>query len=192
MCYCESPKTLTTAFVFNDLLAEHLSPESVNSDRGGPPGVGRKPRFEAGMAEKGLAIPSLLARDLRQKQAGIPPGADDESVAPWNDLIRIADRLDRPHHGDLQVDLGELVRAKGGKSRIVESGVRRARGHRLRQRGRCEDGPDAAAQIVIRSAQRHERPSRAPQDFVVVVDVDRKAIAAKLSRDRLSGDQEER
>ena len=58
------------------------------------PCMGGKACLLAGMLEKGLAVPSVLCRNLGQKKTGVPSFLDVDSMLPHLNLVHIFDLLE--------------------------------------------------------------------------------------------------
>jgi hypothetical protein len=82
------------------------------------PGISRQPGFQAGVLEERLAVPAVLAGDLRQQKAASATLLHDQAVAPDFDFFDGADWTLRRQHGNLDGDMRKLARGHGRKARV--------------------------------------------------------------------------
>ncbi len=152
-----------------DLLAEDLSRKFFDPRLLSSPTARRQSGLDAGLVQKGLAVPSILCGHLRQQQPRKSPAADDEPVSADYDLLNVSYRLDRPHHRNLQFELRHLLRLNGKESRIAHRGRHGARGNSLEKRLDRANRPDASPQIPVFRSQRHECTGGPAEGVVEVV-----------------------
>ena len=130
-----------------------------------PPGVAGQAGLEAGLVEKGRAIPPVFSGDLGQEQAAQSPLRDVEAVEADLDFGRIGDPHQGGEDGDLELEEGQLRRSHRGKAGVLGRGSGRTVGDRLGQRTDGVNVPDATAQRPGAS-QGDERGPKGAKDRV--------------------------
>ena len=130
-------------------LAEHLGDEPEDAGAGAPR-VARQAGLHAGLREERVGVPLPFDGDLRQQQPAPEAPLDDQAVAADDDpgWVGRIHGLERPEHGDLEIDQAELGQPERREARVLEGGRRRHARDRLGHRAVGLERADAAAQLT--------------------------------------------
>ena len=110
----------------------------TKSARATPPGVRGESGFDTRMIEERIAVPSVLARDLRQQQSAVRALLDNQPMTADFDFL---DRLDLAlgrEHRDLDVDVVEFLRRDRVEPRIRVGDRLRQLATQIGRIGSCE------------------------------------------------------